>query len=32
MKIEYTAPEIEVVTLTEDVITSSEWNLPEINW
>ncbi len=32
MKIEYITPEIDVVTLKEDVITSSEWDLPEINW
>lgn len=33
MKIEYTAPEIDVVTLAnEDVITTSDWTLPEINW
>ena len=33
MKIEYTAPEIDVVTLSsEDVITTSEWTLPEFGW
>ncbi len=33
MKIEYTAPEIDVVTLAkEDVITTSDWTLPEITW
>lgn len=33
MKMEYTTPEIDVVTLsTEDVITTSDWTLPEINW
>ncbi len=33
MKIEYTVPEIDIVTLpTEDVITTSDWNLPEIDY
>ena len=33
MKKEYDIPEIDVVILAnEDVITTSDWNLPEINW
>ena len=33
MKTEYTVPEIDIVTLSsEDVITPSDWNLPEIDY
>lgn len=33
MKTEYTTPEVDIVTLSaEDVITTSDWNLPEIDY